>query len=232
MKSNDVVWALQAFHPRKNEDLWSSWQRVNGMSRISQAGELQGISDIGSGRLLVIKPYGFWASNLPQSVAGTGLTPGWSGLYTGGVDAKIGLRSNLLRTLPSTPTSLTLTLTCKTSTHTLSAVLPRTAPVLPRETPASSTFPRRHWRPAVLQPPVGTILSPVRKSRQCRRQGHRLDRQVCSRRDGGQHRESGPNPGANYVVGRVKPHFGAGRISASWASTRPRAVRLTVTTKP
>src|SRR6516165_8814400 len=59
MKSNDVIWGInfKRFIRRKNEeDLWSGWQRVNGISRISQAGELHGISDIGSGRLFVIKP--------------------------------------------------------------------------------------------------------------------------------------------------------------------------------
>jgi hypothetical protein len=100
MKSKDVVWGInfKRFIRRKNEeDLWSGWQRVNGMSRISQAGELHGISDIGSGRLFVIKPYGLLGfQHLPESVAGTGLTPGWSCLCTGGVDAKVGLRSNLV----------------------------------------------------------------------------------------------------------------------------------------
>lgn len=67
------------------------------MSRISQAGELHGISDIGCGRLFVIKPYGVLGfQHLPASVEGTGYTPGWSGIYTGGVDAKIGLRSNMV----------------------------------------------------------------------------------------------------------------------------------------
>jgi Domain of unknown function (DUF5916)/Carbohydrate family 9 binding domain-like len=100
MKSNDVVWGInfKRFIRRKNEeDLWSGWRRVYGAARISQAGELHGISDIGSGRLFVIKPYGLLGfQHLPESVAGTGYTPGWSGLYTGGVDAKVGLRSNLV----------------------------------------------------------------------------------------------------------------------------------------
>jgi hypothetical protein len=100
MKSNDVIWGInfKRFIRRKNEeDLWSGWQRVNGISRVSQAGELHGISDIGSGRLFVIKPYGLLGvQHLPETVAGTGLTPGWSCLCTGGVDAKVGLRSNLV----------------------------------------------------------------------------------------------------------------------------------------
>ena len=100
MKSNDVIWGInfKRFIRRKNEeDLWSGWQRVNGMSRISQAGELHGISDIGSGRLFIIKPYGLLGfQHLPESVAGTGLNPGWSCQCTGGVDVKVGLRSNLV----------------------------------------------------------------------------------------------------------------------------------------
>jgi hypothetical protein len=100
MKSTDVVWGINfmRFIRRKNEeDLWSGWRRVDGAARISRAGQLQGISEIGSGRLFVVKPYGLLGfQHLPQSVAGTGLTPGWSGLYTGGVDAKVGLRSNLV----------------------------------------------------------------------------------------------------------------------------------------
>src|SRR6266849_7643271 len=61
MESHDVVWGInfKRFIRRKNEeDIWSGWRRVHGATRISQAGELRGISDIGSGRLFVIKPYG------------------------------------------------------------------------------------------------------------------------------------------------------------------------------
>src|SRR5215813_14020738 len=103
MQSRDVIWGInfKRFIRRKNEeDLWSGWERVNGMARISQAGELHGISDIGRGRLFVIKPYGLVGfQHLPESVAGTGLTPGWSCLCTGGVDVKVGLRSNLVANL-------------------------------------------------------------------------------------------------------------------------------------
>jgi len=44
-----------------------------------------------------IKPYGpLGFQHLPESVAGTGLNPGWSCQCTGGVDVKVGLRSNLV----------------------------------------------------------------------------------------------------------------------------------------
>ena len=100
MQSSDVIWGInfKRFIRRKNEeDLWSAWRRVDGASRVSRAGELQGISDIGSGRLFIVKPYGLVGfSHFPASAAGTGFTPGTSPLYTGGVDVKLGLRSNLV----------------------------------------------------------------------------------------------------------------------------------------
>jgi Domain of unknown function (DUF5916) len=103
MQSHDVIWGInfKRFIRRKNEeDMWSGWRRVDGATKISQAGELRGISDIGSGRLFVVKPYGLVGfTRLPASAASTGLTPGTSGLYTGGVDAKLGLRSNLVANL-------------------------------------------------------------------------------------------------------------------------------------
>jgi Domain of unknown function (DUF5916) len=101
MQSRDVIWGInfKRFIRRKNEeDLWSGWQRVYGAARISQAGELHGISDIDSGRLFIVKPYGLTGfSHFPSDTpAGTGLTPGTTALYTGGVDVKLGLRSNLV----------------------------------------------------------------------------------------------------------------------------------------
>ena len=100
MQSRDVIWGInfKRFIRRKNEeDLWSGWRRAFGAARISQAGDLHGIADIGSGRLFIIKPYGLTGfSHFPPSAAGTGYAPGTSALYTGGVDVKVGLRSNLV----------------------------------------------------------------------------------------------------------------------------------------
>jgi hypothetical protein len=100
MQSKDVIWGInfKRFIRRKNEeDLWSGWRRAFGAARVSQAGALHGISDIGSGRLLIVKPYGLTGfSRFPPSAAGTGYAPGTSALYTGGVDVKVGLRSNLV----------------------------------------------------------------------------------------------------------------------------------------
>src|SRR5260370_2356069 len=59
MQSRNVVWGInfKRFIRRKNEeDLWAGWRRVDGASRISRAGSLRGISDIGSGRLFIVKP--------------------------------------------------------------------------------------------------------------------------------------------------------------------------------
>src|SRR5438093_1542886 len=103
MQSRDVVWGMnfKRFIRRKNEeDLWSGWRRVFGITKISQAGELQGISEIGSGRLFIIKPYALGGfRHLPPRATDTGLTPGTSALHTGGVDIKLGLRSNLVANL-------------------------------------------------------------------------------------------------------------------------------------
>ena len=92
---------FKRFVRRKNEeDLWSGWRRTFGASRISQAGELHGITEIGSGRLFIVKPYALGGfSHLPANATAAGLTPGTTGLYTGGVDVKIGLRSNLVANL-------------------------------------------------------------------------------------------------------------------------------------
>lgn len=103
MRSQDVVWGLnfKRFIRRKNEeDLWSGWKRTFGVSKISQAGELHGITDIGSGRLFIVKPYalaGF--SHLPASAQSSGLNPGMSRVLTGGLDIKYGIRSDLVANL-------------------------------------------------------------------------------------------------------------------------------------
>ena len=49
------------------------------------------------GRLFIVKPYGLLGfSHFPSSAAGTGFNPGTNALHTGGVDIKLGLRSNLV----------------------------------------------------------------------------------------------------------------------------------------
>ncbi len=47
-----------------------------------------------------MKPYALGGFNhLPQAATSAGLTPGTAALYTGGVDVKLGLRSNLVANL-------------------------------------------------------------------------------------------------------------------------------------
>lgn len=89
---SDVTWGLnfRRFIRRKNEeDQWSGYRRIYGIWRVSQAGKLQGLKGIESGRLLVIKPYGLVGA---QSLSGQS----WSALHSGGVDIKYGLSSNLI----------------------------------------------------------------------------------------------------------------------------------------
>jgi hypothetical protein len=103
MRSSNVVWGInfKRFVRGKNEeDLWSGWRRTFGIAKISQAGELHGITDIGSGRLFTVKPYALGGfSHLPASTSASGLTPGTSALHTGGLDIKLGIRSNLVANL-------------------------------------------------------------------------------------------------------------------------------------
>ena len=93
--SKNVIWGLnfKRFIRRKNEqDMWRAYRRTFGITKVSQAGELHGIHDIGSGRLFIVKPYG-----LVQYDKQTGQDPKFP--LTGGVDLKYGLSSNLVLNL-------------------------------------------------------------------------------------------------------------------------------------
>src|SRR5579859_2548 len=93
--STEVIWGLnfKRFLRRKNEeDLWSAYRRTFGITKVSEAGELRGIRDIGSGRLFVVKPYG-----LARYDKQSGQDPKLP--LTGGVDMKYGLSSNLVLNL-------------------------------------------------------------------------------------------------------------------------------------
>jgi hypothetical protein len=90
--SQDVIWGLnfKRFIRRKNEeDLWSAYRRTFGITKVSEAGELRGIKDIGSGRLFIVKPYG-----LARYDRQTGQDPRFP--LTGGLDIKYGLSSKLV----------------------------------------------------------------------------------------------------------------------------------------
>jgi hypothetical protein len=93
--SQDVTLGInfrRFIHRKNEEDLWQSYLRIYGLERISQAGELKHLEDIGSGRLLIFKPYALTGFSADQ-VNGT------QGLHTGGFDFKYGLRSNLVANL-------------------------------------------------------------------------------------------------------------------------------------
>jgi len=93
--SRQVLWGLnfKRFIRRKNEeDLWTAYRRTFGITKVSQAGDLRGIEDIGSGRLFIVKPYG-----LARYDQQTGENPKFP--LTGGVDVKYGLSSGLVLNL-------------------------------------------------------------------------------------------------------------------------------------
>jgi len=84
---------FRRFIRRKNEEvLWQSYLRIYGLERVSESGELTDLKEIGSGRLLIIKPY------LLGGVRSNSQT-GTTAQHTGGVDIKYGLRSNLVANL-------------------------------------------------------------------------------------------------------------------------------------
>ena len=81
---------FRRFIRRKNEeDTWSGYRRIFGFWRVSQEGQLKGLKEIGSGRLLVIKPYGLLGG---QAFSGQP----WGALHRVGGDIKYGLASNLI----------------------------------------------------------------------------------------------------------------------------------------
>ncbi len=93
--SNDVLWGVnfRRFIRRKNEeDLWSAYRRTFGITKVSEAGQLRGITDIGSGRLFIVKPYA-----LARYDKQTGQDPKFP--LTGGLDVKYGISSNLVLNL-------------------------------------------------------------------------------------------------------------------------------------
>jgi len=94
-RSTDVLWGLnfKRFIRRKNEeDLWRAYRRTFGITKVSEAGDLRGITDIGSGRLFIVKPYA-----LARYDKQTGQDPKFP--LTGGIDMKYGITSNLVLNL-------------------------------------------------------------------------------------------------------------------------------------
>lgn len=94
-KSKSVIWGLnfKRFIRRKNEeDLWSAYRRTFGITKVSEAGELTGITEIGSGRLFTIKPY--TVARYDKQASQDPKFP-----VTGGLDIKYGLSSNVILNL-------------------------------------------------------------------------------------------------------------------------------------
>jgi hypothetical protein len=199
--SQDVSLGInfRRFIRRKNEeDLWQSYLRIYGLERISQAGELAHLEDIGSGRLLVFKPY---------ALTGFSADPvnGTQALHTSGFDFKYGLRSNMVANL-----------TVNTDFADADIDPQRFNP-----TPFKIFLPEK--RPFFLEN-SGTFLFGDRDGTQLffSRQigidpnsGEQVPLNVGAKLTGSagrfdlgfleaQTRESGSNPSANYVVGRFK----------------------------
>jgi len=74
------------------QDLWRAYLQIEGINRLSEAGHLSRMQKVGSGRLLVIKPY--ILGGLRRNAAiGTRL------LHTGGLDVKYGLGGSTIANL-------------------------------------------------------------------------------------------------------------------------------------
>ena len=84
---------FRRFIRRKNEeDLWSGYRRRGGIWRVSESGSLHGMKDIGSGRLLIVKPYILGGFTQLKGQPNTFQ-------HTAGFDVKYGIRSNLIANL-------------------------------------------------------------------------------------------------------------------------------------
>jgi hypothetical protein len=189
---------LRFIRHKNEEDLWQSYLRIYGIERVSEGGRLTGLEDIGSGRLLLIKPYllGGLVSNPAEGVRG---------LHTAGLDVKYGIRSNLVANLT-------------VNTDFADADVD---PLRVNITPFKSSLPEK--RPFFLENggffPFGTQDSTqLFFSRQIGidpNTGEQVPLDVGAKITGtlgdydigfldARTRESGPNPWANYVVARVK----------------------------
>ena len=98
------AWGLNIsrFIRRKNEEsLWTSWQRSFGLERISQAGELGGVTEIRRRRIREIKPYasGEWREGVPL-VGSNG--------FDAGVRAHVGIEVAKLGITPSLTAEFTV----------------------------------------------------------------------------------------------------------------------------
>jgi len=199
--SQDVTLGInfRRFIRRKNEeDLWQSYLRIYGLERISQAGELTHLEDIGSGRLLVFKPYaltGFSADNVN----------GTQGLHTGGFDFKYGLRSNMVANLTVNTDFADADIDPQRFNPTpFKIFLPEKRPFF-LENRGTFMFGDRENTTLFFSRQIG--IDPNSGQQVPLNVGAKLTG-AAGRFDFGlleaQTRESGPNPSANYAVARIK----------------------------
>jgi hypothetical protein len=199
--SQDVTLGInfRRFIRRKNEeDLWQSYLRIDGLEKVSRAGELTHLEDIGSGRLLVFKPYaltGFSADN----VSGT------QGLHTGGFDFKYGLRSNMVANLTVNTDFADADIDPQRFNPTpFKIFLPEKRPFF-LENSGTFMFGDRENTSLFFSRQIG--IDPNSGQQVPLNVGAKLTG-AAGRFDFGlleaQTRESGPNPSANYAVARFK----------------------------
>jgi hypothetical protein len=199
--SQDVSLGInfRRFIRRKNEeDLWQSYLRIYGLERISQAGELAHLEDIGSGRLLVFKPYALTGVS-SDDVHGT------QALHSTGFDFKYGLRSNLVANVTVNTDFADADIDPQRFNPTpFKILLPEKRPFFLEN---SGTF--------MVGDREGTNLFFSRQIGIDPNSGQQVPLDVGAKLTGAagrfdfglleaETRESGPNPQANYVVARAK----------------------------
>lgn len=199
--SRDVTIGInfRRFIQRKNEeDLWQAYLRIYGLERISQAGELTHLEDIGSGRLLVVKPYaltGFSADKVNGTEA----------LHTGGFDFKYGLRSNMVTNITVNTDFADADIDPQRFNPTpFKIFLPEKRPFF-LENSGTFLFGDREGTQLFFSRQIG--IDPVTGEQVPLNVGAKLTGSAGKFDLGfleAQTRESGPNPSANYLVGRLK----------------------------
>jgi uncharacterized protein DUF5916/cellulose/xylan binding protein with CBM9 domain len=199
--SQDVTLGInfRRFVRRKNEeDLWQSYLRIDGLERVSQAGELTHLEDIGSGRLLVFKPYGLSGFSSDRF-------NGTQAVHSGGFDFKYGLRSNLVANLTVNTDFADADIDPQRFNPTpFKVFLPEKRPFF-LENSGTFLFGDREGTRLFFSRQIG--IDPVTGEQVPLNVGAKLTGSA-GRFDFGlleaETRESGPNPQANYVAARFK----------------------------
>ncbi|HLW53113.1 MAG TPA: DUF5916 domain-containing protein [Candidatus Angelobacter sp.] len=190
---------FRRFIRRKNEeDLWQSYLRIYGLERVSQAGELAHLEDIGSGRLLVFKPYALTGFRADQ-------VNGSQGLHSGGFDFKYGLRSNMIANVTVNTDFADADIDPQRFNPTpFKIFLPEKRPFF-LENSGTFLFGDREGTRLFFSRQIG--IDPVTGEQVPLNVGAKLTGSAGPLDLGfmdAQTRESGANPSANYAVGRLK----------------------------